>query len=207
MDIANYRNGLAMQKFRPEGKDPGLPVLKIHELREGRCGDDSECCRSDIAEGVRVYDGDVIFSWSGSLLVDLWAGGDAGLNQHLFKVTSSRYPKWFYYLWTDYHLPRFVSMAAARATTMGHIKRSALKSATVAIPTSDDLQALGRLFEPMIERIVAGKVEIRRIENLRDTILPRLMSSEIDVSKVGESYAGHIGSFCWKEDLCAERKG
>ncbi len=42
LDIANYKNGLAMQRFRPEGADPGLPVLKIKELGQGQCAEDAE---------------------------------------------------------------------------------------------------------------------------------------------------------------------
>ncbi|WP_239519401.1 restriction endonuclease subunit S [Bifidobacterium ramosum] len=183
-DIANYRNGLAMQKFRPEGHDKGLPVLKIRELREGKCSIDSERCKTDIAEDVLAHDGDVIFSWSGSLLIDLWAGGDAGLNQHLFKVTSAKYPKWFYYLWTDYYLPRFISMAADKATTMGHIKRSALENTSVAIPSSKDFQLLNALFTPIVDKIISSKVETIKLAQLRDALLPKLMSGEIDVSKV-----------------------
>ena len=184
VDIANYRNGLAMQKYRPESEDPGLPVLKIRELREGRCSGASERCKTSIDDAVRVRDGDVVFSWSGSLLVDLWAGGNAGLNQHLFKVTSKRYPKWFYYLWTDYHLPRFVAMAADRATTMGHIKRSALEGAQVTIPADDDLVRIGNVLKPIVDHIVLNKVSARKLEQLRDVLLPKLMSGEIDVSKV-----------------------
>ena len=92
LDIANYKNGLAMQKFRPEGDDPGLPVLKIKELSQGACEADAERCRSDIDESVRIHDGDLVFSWLGTLLLDFWTGGDAGLNQHLFKVTSDKNP-------------------------------------------------------------------------------------------------------------------
>ncbi|NGM18347.1 hypothetical protein GMI70_10170 [Eggerthellaceae bacterium zg-893] len=85
LDIASYKNGLAMQRFRPVGDDVGLPVLKIRELGQGYCGCDAERCRSDIDESVTIHDGDLVFSWSGTLLLDFWAGGDAGLNQHLFK--------------------------------------------------------------------------------------------------------------------------
>ena len=142
LDIASYKNGLAMQKFRPEGDDPGLPVLKIKELGQGSCGPDAERCRSNIDESVRIYDGDLVFSWSGTLLLDFWAGGDAGLNQHLFKVTSEKYPSWFVYMWTKYHMRRFIALAKDRATTMGHIKRSALAEAKVLIPSADGLNKL-----------------------------------------------------------------
>ena len=49
---------------------------------------ETELVRSDIPESVKVYDGDVLFSWSASLEVMLWAYGNGGLNQHIFKVTS-----------------------------------------------------------------------------------------------------------------------
>ena len=115
LDIANYLNGLTMQKFRPVDGESGLPVLKIKELRQGFCDYGSELCSQNIKPEFIVHDGDVIFSWSGSLLVDLWCGGTCGLNQHLFKVTSVKYPKWFYYTWTAHHLARFVAIAADKA--------------------------------------------------------------------------------------------
>lgn len=88
--IADYLNGLAMQKYRTNADETGIPVLKIKELRQGCCDDNSELCSSNIKSEYIIHDGDVIFSWSGSLLVDFWCGGICGLNQHLFKVTSSK---------------------------------------------------------------------------------------------------------------------
>lgn len=101
IDIADYLNGLAMQKYRPTVDETGIPVLKIKELRQGCCDDNSELCSPSIKSEYIIHDGDVIFSWSGSLLVDFWCGGICGLNQHLFKVTSNKYNKWFYYAWTN----------------------------------------------------------------------------------------------------------
>lgn len=184
LDIASYKNGLAMQKFRPEGDDQGLPVLKIKELGQGSCGPDAERCRSDIDESVRIYDGDLVFSWSGTLLLDFWAGGDAGLNQHLFKVTSEKYPSWFVYMWTKYHMRRFIALAKDRATTMGHIKRSALAEAKVLIPPANVLNKLTEQMQPVVDQIIGLKVEARKLGELRDALLPKLMSGEIDVSKV-----------------------
>lgn len=181
LDIADYKNGLAMQKFRPEGTDPGLPVLKIKELGQGRCEADAERCRSDIDESVRVHDGDLIFSWSGTLLLDFWAGGDAGLNQHLFKVSSEKYDSWFYYLWTNYHMRKFIALAKDRATTMGHIKRSALAESEVRIPNEGRMLEFGRLFNPLIKELVSSKIESRKLSELRNALLPELMSGEIDV--------------------------
>ena len=184
LDIASYLNGLAMQKFRPQGDEISLPVLKIKELRQGLCDNSSERCTSSIKPEYIIHDGDVIFSWSGSLLVDIWCGGTCGLNQHLFKVTSNIYDKWFYYLWTAHHLARFVAIAADKATTMGHIKREELAKAEVLIPCEKDYKNISSIIQPIFELIISNQIEARKLAALRDELLPKLMSGEIDVSAV-----------------------
>lgn len=184
LDIANYLNGLAMQKFRPHDDEVGLPVLKIKELRQGSCDASSELCSPSIKPEYIVQDGDVIFSWSGSLLVDIWCGGTCGLNQHLFKVTSETYEKWFYYLWTEHHLERFIAIAADKATTMGHIKRGELAKAEVLIPSDEDYQKINSLMNPIFNLIVTNRIEVRKLAELRDELLPKLMSGKIDVSAI-----------------------
>ena len=83
--IANFQNGLALQKFRPKNmEDDYLPVLKIADLRAGQITND-ERARTDISDSCKVYDGDMIFSWSGTLMIDIWTGGNAALNQHLYR--------------------------------------------------------------------------------------------------------------------------
>ena len=181
-DIADYLNGLAMQKFRPESDSNSLPVLKIKELRQGMCDSDSDRCSLEIKPEYIIHDGDVIFSWSGSLMVDFWCGGDCGLNQHLFKVSSDKYGKWFYYSWTLYHLQEFIRMAADRATTMGHIKRDALEKARVLIPSHEDYIKIENLLQPLYDSIIIHRIANRKLANICDTLLPKLMSGELDVS-------------------------
>ncbi len=184
LHIADYLNGLAMQKYRPSDGEPELPVLKIKELRQGSCDSGSELCSASIRPEYIVHDGDVIFSWSGSLLVDFWCGGTCGLNQHLFKVTSTHYDKWFYYLWTAHHLNRFVAIAADKATTMGHIKREELAKAEVLIPSSNDYAKISVLIEPIINCIISNRIENKKLVAVRDMLLPKLTSGEIDVSDI-----------------------
>lgn len=184
LDIANYLNGLAMQKYRPKENEEGIPVLKIKELRQGSCDSSSELCSPNIKHEYIIRDGDVIFSWSGSLLVDIWCGGTCGLNQHLFKVTSDTYDKWFYYLWTAYHLDRFIAIAADKATTMGHIKRGELAKAEVLIPSEEDYKKINAVMNPIFELTIANRIETRKLAELRDELLPRLMNGEIDVDGI-----------------------
>lgn len=173
-----------MQKYRPTADEIGIPVLKIKELRQGCCDDNSELCSPSIKSDYIIHDGDVIFSWSGSLLVDFWCGGTCGLNQHLFKVTSNIYDKWFYYSWTNYHHQKFAAIAADMATTMGHIKREELAKSIVLIPSRSDYERIGGLLAPLYDLVISNRIEISKLASIRDTLLPRLMSGELDVSDI-----------------------
>jgi len=179
--IAFYLNGLPMQKFRAKDDESDIPVMKIKELRQGNTDENSERCSSFIEKDYIINDGDIIFSWSGSLLVDIWCGGICGLNQHLFKVYSVNYDKWFYYLWTVYHLDKFIQIAQSKATTMGHIKREDLENAKVIIPNDYLYNLASDVLGPIFDSIIVNRIESREIKSLRDTLLPKLMSGEIRV--------------------------
>ena len=181
-DAANYLNGLAMQKFRPQVDECGIPVLKIKELGQGSTDSSSDMCSENIANEYKVYDGDIIFSWSGTLMVKIWCGGLCGLNQHLFKVTSDIYPKWFYYFWTKYHLNKFIRIAKDKAVTMGHIKRGDLESSRILIPQTDVLTKLNAILNPLLKQIVRTKCESKKLSMVRNTLLPRLMSGELKIN-------------------------
>ena len=177
-EIANYQNGLALQKFRPEDDEPFLPVVKIAQLRQGYA-DGEEKAKASIKPECIIDNGDVIFSWSGSLLVDIWCGGKAALNQHLFKVTSKRYPKWFYYFYTKYHLAEFQRIAYDKAVTMGHIKREHLSAAKCIVP-NDELLA-NKTLENILEKIIFNRLENFNLQDTRDLLLPRLLNGEIQL--------------------------
>ena len=178
-DIAVYLNGLAMQKFPPQDIKDSFPVLKIKELGAGICDNSSDRCSNKVPKKYIIEDGDIIFSWSGTLMVDVWCGGQCGLNQHLFKVSSSNYPKWFYYHWTKKHLRDFIHIARDKAVTMGHIKRGHLDNALVVVPNNFILEKATHLFEPLLNMVISKRIENQRLAALRNTLLPKLMSGEI----------------------------
>lgn len=180
--IAEYLNGLAMQRFPVKGEDDSLPVIKIAQLKKGNCVG-ADRASSDIGSAYVVEDGDVLFSWSGSLEVDIWCGGRGALNQHLFKVTSSVYPKWFYYLWTQYHLEHFQSIAAGKAVTMGHIQRKHLTEAKCLVP---DVRLLDRfhVLSDLIEQHISLRLQARSLADIRDVLLPELFLGSLSMNKV-----------------------
>ncbi|MFF0675836.1 restriction endonuclease subunit S [Staphylococcus xylosus] len=180
-DIANYVNGLAMQKFKPTDNQNSLPVVKIKELKNGSTDENSNRCTSEIPDKALINDGDIIFSWSATLLVKMWCGGKAGLNQHLFKVSSDKYPKWFYYYWTKRYIDYFIGIANDKATTMGHINRKHLSHAKILIPNDSTLEKFSRTFDDLLEKELSVSKESKRLIELRDTLLPKLMSGEIEI--------------------------
>ena len=177
--IASFLNGLALQKY-PPNDGPTLPVIKIAQLRAGHTAG-ADLASEDLPRQYIVHDGDVLFSWSGSLLLDIWTGGDGALNQHLFKVTSEEYPKWLYYHWVQRHLSEFRDIAADKATTMGHIQRRHLREAITVVPDAVALEAANLSMQPLVNRSLALKLEARSLATQRDALLPKLVSGEVSV--------------------------
>jgi len=178
--IARFLNGLALQKF-PARIGASLPVVKIAQLRAGNTNG-ADTASSDLDPDYVVHDGDILFSWSGSLECVLWAGGYGALNQHLFKVTSAHYPRWLCYLGIHQHLDDFRQIAAGKATTMGHIQRRHLSDARLPIPPPRLLRAMDAVLEPIVEGTWHRAVESRTLAAVRETLLPKLISGELRVN-------------------------
>lgn len=187
--IANYLNGLALQKFPPESDNDFLPVIKIAQLRAGNTKG-ADKASAQIKPEYVVVDGDVLFSWSGSLEVEVWNGGRGALNQHLFKVTSNEVPKWFYFFATRHHLQSFRAIAADKATTMGHIQRKHLTDARVAVASPEGMKKFDIAIAPLFDQLVSNAQQSRSLAQLRDTLLPKLISGELRVGDADKYLRG-----------------
>lgn len=183
--IADFLNGAALQKFPAEEGEEWLPVIKIAELRNGVTASSGRAAAS-IPAKYRIEDGDVLFSWSGSLMQKVWIGGRGALNQHLFKVSSAHVPRWFHYFAVDQHMEYFQGVAASKATTMGHIQRHHLSDAKVNLPSTEVMCAADNILAPIFDASIARLLENQTLATLRDTLLPRLMSGELRVGAAKE---------------------
>ena len=181
--VANYLNGLALQKYPVVEGAPWLPVIKIAQLRAAHTLS-ADRANTEVPAAYVIEDGDVLFSWSGSLEVEIWCGGKGALNQHLFKVTSEEFPKWFYFMWTGYHLNTFRDIAANKATTMGHIQRRHLTEAKVVCPPTRLIEKMTERFSPLIEKMINCRLESAQLGKTRDSLLPQLLSGGLSVSDV-----------------------
>lgn len=179
--IATFLNGLACQKYPPANAVDKLPVLKIREL-SGGITDSCDWATSQVKPEFIVEAGDVIFAWSASLMVKVWDGERCVLNQHLFKVTSDEFPKWFYLRWCKHHLAEFIAISASHATTMGHIRRGDLDEVMVLVPPHDVLETMTQQMTPLLDKQIEIARQRRTLESLRDSLLPKLMSGEVRVA-------------------------
>lgn len=167
--IADFLNGLAMQKYPASTEETDyLPVIKIAQLNQ-ETTEGADHASLKVPQEYVIHNGDVLFSWSGSLNVVLWCGGKGALNQHLFKVSSTKYPKWFYYFWTKRHLPEFQRIASDKAVTMGHIQRKHLSQAQTVVPPASLLN--NSCFADMLNKILLCKLQNITLKMQRDQTL------------------------------------
>lgn len=179
--IADPINGLACQKHRPKENEKALPVVKIKEMHEG-ITEETELVSMNIPEKHKIFDGDILFSWSATLEVMHWFGGDAGLNQHIFKVVPiNGFSKEYVYHQFSAYVINFVKMAEARKTTMGHITTDHLEQSRIVLPPSEIVQAFSEIVAPIHEKIGQCQKENRELIKLRNWLLPMLMNGQATV--------------------------
>lgn len=178
--IADYLNGLALQKFPVLDDSDVLPVIKIAQLRAGHTRG-ADFASGSLDPRYVVEDGDILFSWSGTLEVEYWTGGRGALNQHLFKVSGNTVPDWFAYFATRSFLGEFRAIASSKATTMGHIQRRHLTEALLAVPPNDVLEQASRFIGPLVSLRTDLLKQNTTLGKLRDSLLPRLISGELEI--------------------------
>lgn len=183
--LADYINGMAFKQS--DFAEEGLPIIKIAELNNG-ITDNTKLYNGEYKEKYFLRNEDVLFSWSASLGIYLWDGGDAILNQHIFNVKpKGTMTKPILYFLLKEIVNEFIQIAAFRATTMGHIKKTHLQEKKIAIPDDDTMKTINDLLEPVFRQILANKLENHSLAQIRDALLPKLLSGEIRVN-LSENY-------------------
>ena len=169
-DIATFLNGVACQKYEGDS----LPVLKIRELSQGKIDEKSDTVGNDIPQEYVIKDGDLIFSWSATLFIRIWTGGECVLNQHLFKVTPKGCPKWFVQIQIEKHIEDWNRLISAKATSMGHIKREDLENAKVVIPNIDTMRKMDEQMSPIFHAKYLKQQEKIKLTELQSLLLAKM---------------------------------
>ena len=87
-------------------------------------------------------------------------------------------------LYTMFSLKKQLDVFNGEGTVFGSINRNSLNEIPLLIPSSEKLDEFEELVAPMDAAIRNNYDEICRLEQLRDSLLPKLMSGELDVSDI-----------------------
>lgn len=175
--IASFTNGRA---FTKGASGTGRVVVRIAELNSG-IGPSTVRSNAAVADQYTARAGDILFAWSGSLTVNRWYRPEAIVNQHIFKVEPvDGVPRWLVFRALRAKLSEFRNIAADKATTMGHIQRYHLDDA-VSLPDRPEIGARDALMTALWNRALAAEKESLALTELRDTLLPHLMSGRLKV--------------------------
>jgi type I restriction enzyme, S subunit len=183
--LADFVNGYP---FKPnELFDDGLPVVKIPELRDGVRPSTPRNDGSNMQKKYFINNEDLLFSWSGTLLVSFWFGGPAILNQHLFNVTPfpSTVSKPFMCLALQHKLEELESLSIG--ATMKHIRKSTLNQVEVLVPNKAIKVKFDSKAVPLFQQIGNLLTQNQKLQTARDLLLPRLLSGELEVSSLSQS--------------------
>jgi type I restriction enzyme S subunit len=196
-NCATFVNGLAFRTGSFSQGKLGLPVIKIAELKSGITSQ-TKFTKDEFARKYHVRSGDVLFSWSGSPATSidtfLWTEIDGWLNQHIFKVQfHAADQKLFVYYLLRSLKPVFIEIARNKQTTgLGHVTAEDMKRLKICWPPEDVLRAFDRIAEPLFNKDYSNSRISRSLTELRDTLLPKLISGELRIPDAERIVAGQV---------------
>ena len=176
--LGEYLNGFA---FKPsDWQESGKPIIKIKEMGNGVSNDTPRNNGERVPVKYLVKAGDLLFSWSATLMVIVWSGEESWLNQHLFKVTPAKgIGREFLLQSISNTIEEFQNLTTG--STMKHIQRNKLDQVFVNVPDDEIMTSYSDLAECMRNQILHLSSQIRLLTESRDRLLPKLMSGEIEV--------------------------
>jgi type I restriction enzyme S subunit len=188
-DMATYINGAAYKAFEPNAERRGLPIIKIAELKAGIS---AQTAFSDVAmpDKYLIETGDILFSWSGnpdtSIDTFVWQHAPALLNQHIFRVLPHDAVERSFVLQMLRNLkPVFAELARNKQTTgLGHVTVADLKRLHVVHPPQSVIEQFNILAVPIHQKIFGNEQQAKTLTQLRDTLLPRLISGKLRLPEV-----------------------
>lgn len=176
-ESAQFVNGKA---FTKNASGTGRVVIRIAELNSG-IGGSTVYNDIDVEDQYLAEPGSILFAWSGSLTLHRWFRTEGIVNQHIFKVIPAvGFPRWLVFELLRRKLDEFKSIAADKATTMGHIQRKHLDD-PVLMPSMAAITEHDLLMETLWKRSLNVEIENETLAATRDVLLPQLMSGKLRV--------------------------
>ena len=189
IDQADWINGAAYKNMHFSDATDALPVIKIAELKNGVTGKTAQTA-TDLGSRYLINDRELLFSWSGnpdtSIDTFLWSGGKAWLNQHIFAVRENgKRSKPFLHAMLKFLKPDFSKLARNKQTTgLGHVTKADMKRILICTASRSVHQAFDELITPIFNQAFLLQMESRTLAQIRDLLLPKLMSGELRVEEL-----------------------
>ncbi len=181
-DIADVVYGAAFKSALFNEEKVGYPLIRIRDLSTFS---PQYWTNEAHPKRVFVHPGDVLAGMDAEFTPCLWQGEMAVLNQRvcLFEPAANSGVSRSYLLMALNPLLAFIQNYAS-GTTVAHMGKGDLEALNVPIPARGDLERFNTIAEPLREQIVQNSIQNRKLAALRDALLPKLMSGEIDVSRI-----------------------
>lgn len=178
--ISNIIYGAPFKSKLFNTDNEGTPIVRIRDLKS----QDFLTYTTEIhPKGYLLKPGDIVVGMDGEFRPYLWGNNQAWLNQRVCVFENKRpYGKAFL-IQTIKPLLNIIEQTQV-ATTVIHIGKKDFDAFEIYLPTEDILDKFDKITSPMINQIVSNSFENKRLSILRDTLLPKLMSGEIDVSNI-----------------------
>ena len=155
-EVATYINGRA---FKPsEWEETGLPIIRIQNLTESNKKYNYSSRTFD--EKFRIQNDDLLFAWSASLGAFIWKGGDAWLNQHIFKVEPKPFiQKRYLYYFLLYVIADLY--AKTHGSGMVHITKGPFMSTPIQVPSRPEQKRIVEKIDELFSDLDAAESELR----------------------------------------------
>ena len=176
--IANiiYGAPFASKLFNTDGL--GKPIIRIRDLKEQTF---VTFTTEEHPKGHLIQPGDIVVGMDGEFRPYIWGNESAWLNQRVCIFESNRPKGKAFVLYTIKPLLNRIEQTQV-ATTVIHIGKKDFDAFEIVLPDEATLDSFDSITAPMVEKIVNNSLQNKRLAVLRDTLLPKLMSGELDVS-------------------------
>lgn len=173
-----YGAPFASKQFNTEGN--GKPIIRIRDLKDQQF---ATYTTEVHPKGYLLHPGDIVVGMDGEFRPYIWGNDEAWLNQRVCVFENKR-PNGKAFLYFTIKPLLFAIEQTQVATTVIHIGKKDFDAFEIMLPDTELLDAFDVITTPMVEQIVSNSIENKRLAIMRDVLLPKLMSGEIDVSAV-----------------------
>lgn len=163
-------------KFNDNGE--GLPLIRIRDLKD--CN--PQFYTPEILPQTEYVNmGDIIAGMDAEFVPHIWKGNTGLLNQRVCKLMPQQTSiSNLFVLYLMKPELEFVQ-SYKTGTTVSHLGKADIDKFVVVLPPLKVVEECSKILDSILQRIKNISAESRTLSTLRDTLLPRLMSGELEV--------------------------